>query len=499
MNRPRRLMTIAALAMLAAAVPANQAASTPAESKDEADRLQPRDPSAEHRSALGSSPSPTVVESLGIAMYRPKNTNAVAQRAEGQTTLTIEDGADSPQWSMTIQHLHSTLEQPTAQGQIEAHLSGLRERERSFRVLANQPYEAGGRTGHFAMIEQQTAHDESFVQGWLILPAGARVFLAISTLTLPEALDEVQPIFHACWSTLRFRSAAELSLRRRSRIETGREFLESLTPEQLKELDEKQLWTRIYRPADTQRHSQQETEVGYSLMEVTKGMKGDLNPARDPERYRADERTEGLIVRVHGRVVADADRDVYLDSQATYWMAWDQSEEAWSVRGVQRQRQASRGETETGLRLPQSTSNPRPRLQVIRSGVDDFTREPSEWLVPDVYLSQPLAPLLGYLLPMDSDEPLELGMYYYNHSQNTPQLTQRIDTWEPADDGTGNWTLTTQITSDGPETVSVYSADRTLIRRTRADGTVIEPSSPEQILRIWQRKGLDTGDGARRR
>jgi hypothetical protein len=465
---------------------------------DSTDGLQPREPSAEHRQALGQRPVPLVVESLGIAMYQPASSHAIVHRTAGQTTVTVEDDSDSPQWSMTIQHLHSTLEQPTARGQIDAHLAALREHERDFRVLKNQPYEAGGMAGHLAMIELKTAFDEPYIQGWLILPAGTRVFLVFSVLTLPEALQAVEPVIHACWSTLRFRSAAELSLERRSRIDAGRDFLESITPDQLRRLDGRQIWTRIYRPADPQR-DRQETEIGYSLVEVRRGAKGALNPERDPARYRSDEKTEGIIVRIHGRVIADAEREVYYDSQASYWMAWDQSEEAWSVRAVQRQRRASRGETETGLRLPQSVANPRPTLKVIRSGVDEFTREPVEWLVPDVYMSQAIAPLLGYLLPMDSDEPLEMGSYFYNYTQAVPQLTQRIDVWQRAEDDSGNWILTTRLSSDGSPTVSTYSPSRMLIRRTRADGTIIEPSTPEQILRIWQRKGLDTGGGMQRR
>jgi hypothetical protein len=461
------------------------------------DRLQPGELTDQHRAALGGQPVPLVLESMGIAMYRPRDTEVSVFRADGQTGVTIEDGSESPQWSMTIQHLHSTLEQPTAQGQIETHLTALREAGHEFRELRNEPYAMSGTTGHLAMIEQKTGHGEMFVQGWLIVPAGARVFLVFSVLTLPESVTQVQRVLDACWSTCRFRSAAEISLRRRSRIETGREVIENITPEQLQALDGKQVWLRIYRAADPVAGTD-DVEIGYSLIEVARGLKGELHPERRPEQYLEADRAEGLIVRVHGRMVADRERDVYFDSQAIYWMAWDQSEEAWSVRGVQRQRRASRGETETGLRLPQSVSNPRPRLQVIRSGVGDFSREPHEWLVPDVYLSQPIAPLLGYLLPMDGDEPLEFASYYYNYSQSIPQLTQRIDTWE-REGGGRNWQLTTRLTSDAPPTISVYSPDRRLIRRTRADGTLIEPSTPEQIHRIWQRRGLDTGGGTGRR
>jgi hypothetical protein len=206
-------------------------------------------------------------------------------------------------------------------------------------------------------------------------------------------------------------------------------------------------------------------------------------------------------VGLQGRIIGDVDRGLFYDSIAAYWLAWDQSSEAWSIRGTQRQGRAARSEAETAIRTAQDIGNPRPTLTVIRDERATYERRPHEWQVPDVYLSQALGPLLGRLLPRDEREPREFAWYFYSYdgARGEPQLTQRIDRWASTGDGSGNWVLTSRISSDAAPSETTFTATGDLVRSRRADGVVTEPITPDALERLWQRKGLPMGDEPRER
>jgi len=283
-----------------------------------------------------------------------------------------------------------------------------------------------------------------------------------------------------------------VAMERSARLKSGHDLLASLSAQQLHALTGYSQWTRIYRPSENA--GAPATEVGYSLVEVVAGKRGELNPGRNPSKFSPAERKEGLIVRVQGRVLADAKRRLFYDSLATYWMAWDQSEEAWSVRTTQRQGEAEKSEAETGLRAAPTVGSPQAVLQVIKSSE---AAEPvsNQWEVPDVYLSQALGWIIGRILPRDltagATGPTDYAWYFYVSSNRQPKVYQRLDRWEGRNDGT--YTLTTYLTPDTPPFVSTYAADGSFVRRVHSDGTITEPISLEDLRKLWKSKGLPVG------
>ena len=69
---------------------------------------------------------------------------------------------------------------------------------------------------------------------------------------------------------------------------------------------------------------------------------------RSPERYSAEEQEQGLLVMEHSRIVADAQRQVYVDLLSLQWMSWDMKREAWTITATRRQGEARATETEVG-------------------------------------------------------------------------------------------------------------------------------------------------------
>ena len=448
---------------------------------------QPNTPPDFDPHALGLDPVPVVAEAFGLALHPPAGAAVSAERISSQLTWSIVDTAPTPAWSIRIQSMSSILPDPSAAAQVQEYLRRLTLAEVAFRVLDNEPVTYGQTPGQLCFLEQTSPSGETFVAGWLVLPRGPRTFVVFSIRTAPEQLPRLRPMLDASFSTISLRSHQEITRLREQRLEAGRRFLESATPERLKSLVGRSQWFRIYRPNP----GGGEQELGYSFIEVIAAKRGLLNPQRSEDQYDASQHEVGLTVRIHGRIVIDATQASYYDSLAVYWMAWDQSQEAWSIRATQRQGDKERSESETGVRPPAGPGQPRPKLTVIKSVDATYRRDPYEWVIPDVYLSQPLAWLLGDLLPRDGGEPLELTHYAYNFTNLQPKVSLRHDRWGPADDGSGTWVLRSQLSSDSAAIRAVYGPDGRLIRRQRSEGTVTEPITRPQLRRLWTRKGLN--------
>jgi hypothetical protein len=308
-----------------------------------------------------------------------------------------------------------------------------------------------------------------------------------SIQTLLEHHQALAAALEASFATIELRNSEELASDRKTRLDAGRAILESATPEKLQSLVGMNQWFRIY----TTNPDGTTTERGYSRLQVLDARKGALEPKKNENKYTPEERKSGMMIRVEGRVVINATRGVYYDSVGLYWMAWDQSEEAWSILGTHRQGDAEQSESETAVRIPASTGKPIATLNVIKSDNATNSREPFNWEVPDVYLSQPIHWVLAKLLPTNISGPREFSFYFYNQSGGIPQVSQRTDTWESANNGGFN--LITKLTADAKPITSTYNKDGMLIRRVHGDGSITEPTTPDALRKLWKSQGLAVG------
>ena len=439
--------------------------------------------------ALGLDPVPLLADALGLAFHPPAATAVSTARDRGRLTWILTDRRAEPAWSIRIHGITSSLPDPSAGAEVDRYLRQLEGSRTRFRVISNETVTCGSVAGRLCYLEQEVPGGGPVITGWLVLPSGPRTFVVFSIRTSPEHLPRLQDVLDASFATISLRTAEELAGLRQTRLEAGRALIESLTAPRLAPLVGLSQWFRIYRPGE----GGTERELGYSRIEVVAAKKGTLNPQRREREYDAGEHAMGLQIRVQGRIAIDPSRGVYYDSIALYWMAWDQSEEAWSIRGTHRQGKATRSESETGIRPPASAGAPRPKLTVIKSSSASFSRDPYEWTIPEVYLSQALGWVIGHLLPKDDPQPREYGYYFYNYANAEPKVSLRVDRWAPADDGTGNWVLTARLSADSAPARSVYRPDGRLLIRERDDGTVTVPIDRQQLRRLWQRKGLVLG------
>ncbi|MHC5005334.1 MAG: hypothetical protein ACYTJ0_19705 [Planctomycetota bacterium] len=456
-------------------------------------------PSSFDPAAFGLNTEPLIVDGLGLEIHLPTGSKVITDPAGGRPTVTVQEGAQPARWSMRIQRVSGILGGPpqTPQTHIAAYLRRLDAAGVPYRVLRDEALVCRGLEGHVCYLEQSSPDGQRYVSGWLAMPTGSApgtgepTMLEFSILTLPEHVDSVTPLLDRSFSTIGIRSARAVESERRQMLASGQAVLESLTPARLRQLVGFSRWYRIYIPAEPGNRAGDQ-ELGYSLVEITQARKGELNPERDESLYTAAEDEAGLLVKVQGRVVVDVENESYYDSLGLYWLAWDQSSEAWSVRATHRVGDTTNSESETGVRAAPAAGEPLPRITVIRAAAESFRRQPHEWSVPDVYLSQALVWVLGRLLPRTADSSMEMGYYVYSGAGD-PSITLRQDTWRPAGNGTGDWILSTRQGGDRAATESVYDVRGNLVRRTRVDRSVTEPISPASLKRLWQSRGLPMG------
>jgi hypothetical protein len=451
-------------------------------SDDDAETFDPR--------AMGLETKPLIVESLGLHMYYPAGATFQIHRTTKRTTVTLVDGAEVPAWSMRIQPMISSLPEPTAAGQIEQLLGTWQAAGRDFSVIANQPAHYDHRAGQLCYISQVSDGEEEIIVGWLILPFGEQEFLVFALQTLPDGFAHVRSVLERSFSTVRLRDVEEIVDVRKARLDAGKAFLDGLSEDDLRALIRPGQWLRYYIPAAVA-ESGRDTERGCMYIEFIEAKRGAINPDRDEAVYDPQDHQPGLMARVRGQII-DTEANATIDSRAFYWMAWDQSEERWSIQVTTRVGSKTRSEAQTGVRMPRSTGNPSGRIIIIDSSSGGATRDQKSWAAPEIYLSQALRWGLGRLLPRDDREPRFLSYYFYDGTEAS--ITLRVDRWEPAENRSGHWILTSRSKSDAPAIISVYDKDGDLVRRTLPDESVSEPIELDDLNRLWRSKGLRIED-----
>jgi hypothetical protein len=430
----------------------------------------------------GLEPDPLVAEPLGLRMHLPEGAVVIPQVAEGEVTYAVTGGEDSP-WSMRIATMSPAVPEPSAAALLAERVDAVKATGRPHRVIASGPFARGDARGQLLYLEQTLDDQQRLVYGWLVLPTSPRTFVAFAFLTTAEHFPRLRAVLEASFSTIELRSRAELLDERQAQIERGRDMVGTFTPQRLRGALGERRWFRLYRPAGPGQPAAA-TEVGFLNMRCVEAPRGQLTPERSPASYSDLEARLGLMVMLEARVIGDAAANDYLDLDGRYWLSWDRSTEAWSIRQTRRQEQASRTTAETGVRNLAS-------LEVIHALKERFTRDPNRWTVPDTaYLSQPEVFLLGNLLPRDGSVSGALAFYYYDTRKR--QLTQRVDRWAPVTDGTGHWVLTTQPMLDVASITQRFDASGGRIERIDADGTVTRRIDAADLRRLWQSKGLLT-------
>ena len=427
---------------------------------------------------------------VGLSLRLPQGAVVVSRQSQPNAFFLVRDGQAKPRWSLRLESLQS--DDPTAEILIKRLMlaQGQEKKIPNLEILEDSPFSTQETSGHLTWVKETLQDDSQVIFGWLVVPqgriAGKLHYIIATAVTVPAVFQDSQTELEKALRTILVRGpqvASELAMAEATATQT---FLDSLTEEQLRALNGHQTVRRAYRPG---KDGQPDEEVAYSIFSIETRPMGSIHNNRPEDDYTPAEQEEGLLVKVHSRIVADKSRNIYLDMLGLYWMAFDLSHESWTARVTRRQGAATRIEKEFGFRPRTTLGQPRPRVVVVKQDDEINMRETYEWEAPEPWMPRPMTWILGYLLPRA--ESIAMSYACIDHRQKVPTLGTRRDEWaaDPRDDT--QWILRTWLDDSGLPTNGVYGADG-LVSQRNADGMRIETTSPEQLQLIWDNADLKT-------
>ena len=449
----------------------------------------PPDPSADKQApdALGDL---FLSNEVGMSMRLPLGAVVVTRQYQPNAFFLVRDGMPKPRWSLRLESIQS--DDPTAEILIKRLMltQGQGKENPDLEILKNAPFTTQETSGHLTWVQETLADDSQVIFGWLVVPqgriAGKLPYIIATAVTVPALFPETQAVLEQALKTLLVRGPQVASERAVTEAQATQTFLEGLTEDQLRAMAGHTSIRRAYRPGT---NGQPDEEIAYTIFSLETKPMGSIHNNRPETDYTPAEKEEGILVKIHSRVVADKSRDIYLDMLGLYWMAFDLSHESWTARVTRRQGAATRVEKEFGFRPRTTLGQPRPRVVVIKQDDEINLRETYEWEAPDPWMPRPMTLMLGHLLPRTED--MAMSYACIDHREKVPTLGTRRDEWSPDSGNQDQWQLQTWLDDSGLPTSGFYTKEG-LVKQRNADGIMIETTSPEQLQMIWENAGLKT-------
>lgn len=415
-------------------------------------------------------------------MRVPVGTGVRIERAPTLNFL-LSEGGDAPSWRVRAGTVTASRAETTAKSQCEDYLADLRKREQKFDVLVNEPRAIAGREGHAVYLGVPLEGGSRGITGMLVIPSGPDTYLVFSIVVSDAQFARTRALLDRAFATIEFRDLSKSLLENSDLLARGAEMLARVRPELLRNAaDDKPRVYRMWRPDE----NGGKKDFGYMVVRARVGAQGEVDASKNAKELKGEDADEGLLASIDARIIVNDDPSHTVDAQSRYWVRWDRGSEAWSLRTTERQKRASRSSAQTGLRAAPTAGAPRQSLKVIAASRDGMTRDPLEWPVPPVYISQAELIVLGELLPREANQPpLEFKDYAFD--QRDQKLPQRRETWSRIEHG---WRLETQQGSAPAKIVQEFDGAGKRVRRVDVDGSVTELIELEDLRALWKAKGL---------
>ncbi|MBL8886311.1 MAG: hypothetical protein JNK16_06590 [Phycisphaerales bacterium] len=290
-------------------------------------------------------------------------------------------------------------------------------------------------------------------------------------------LDRAKPEMEAMIATASFIDSASLESSRRALLDAGDQFLKGLDESALRSaaLEAKETWWRLYVPAKTGADSDAK-EVGYRRIRTSIGMRGQVDPSRDPKKFTGADLDEGILVQVDFRGVLGETNDALTDSQGIFFQKFDRKDEMWSLSTRVRQGKNDRTSTELGTRKGN-------QLTVKRTD-----RPATTLIVPErAYLSRVESFLVQRML-IGARLTTEFGFNTY--SSESDMIEIRREMVEQPPDKPKFYRVTTRMSNGSPAQVAMCRENGDLLFADLPGGVKVEPTTLDRLVKMWKEKGL---------
>jgi len=452
-------------------------------------------------------PAPTLrseavlVQSLGLSMFLPDNSEVTTNRIAGGETKVIVTGPEK-KWLLQVSSSASKNLALTADKVLD---DIIEQRKRTYAMSYDKtrvtgaevvyPLKVMGRTTNLnvgglpaARVYIGTPADgEAPMTGYTIVTIGKGQFAVFQLDTPAPNFNEARVAYETIIAAAKFRDPAEANLERKVLIDAGRALMGSLSSEDYEAAFDAGEPTvlRTFIPGGT-KAAGDDAEKGFQIISIRKGQLGEVNPLRPKTDWTTAEREFGYVVEIKARQLLDTDaagrpgangRPVLLKSNAVFFLSRDLQHETWSIVNEIRNGDDRKHYSQTVVRQERH----------LTSKTDGLGAEPeiAEWDLPDgAYLSK----FEQYALPRMIAAKNVSGLYgFYHFDMASSRITLRREEFKRASDG---WMRISQNSEDAEaETLLYNTAGIPLPRKTR-ENAVVQPVTLEQLTKLWKSKGL---------
>jgi len=445
-------------------------------------------------------------EKVGLHFEIPAGASAREIRQGGRDVLMMLDESTPPKWSITFQRLDDGQVGETTSSRIDALLGGLEIRNDPATLLERKPLkvrvmggtESQGFPAELIYLKVPLDGGRIGISGLLIIQTGLSNFLYGTLFAEGEDFETtLKPMLEGMYGDLRIEPENSRRELDSSRIASGAQLIELITPEVLREIatDTDPEIYRIYEKDETGTI----TEIGWQRLSTT------LAPMSAVEgRSTTDDTTEedlGLLVTLEGEIVSGfAQSKVTTDTIRRHWLSLDRSRERWSVQRTPRriisngtrrvESEVGTTQAETGVRTP---PQPRSTITIINSeglrNTLDVPQPPIPYMTPtELYI-------LGRILDrVDLTDVVQADWYVLDRSvPRGDGIRKRQDQITPTA-GAG-WMVST-LGPSGTFTQEFDAEGSRLFRRTPIAGgdrvLILEKTDPNRLLQLYAELGIPT-------
>lgn len=446
-------------------------------------------PLAPAAGTLEFNPKPFRVETMGLTISLPKDANASSTTIGAQSALEIIGPGNA--WYVAARIVESSdlklslgevaetnLRSQMGEGvlmvgNVGSNGATLIERTQNLQI-GTLPAE------RFYVLGPKDEKDEKKVRliyGVTFIKIGAGRFAYFETSLGEPQFEKARPQIEAMVATAQFADKPALEAAQRALFDAGAKFLETVDEAKLRAVvaDSKETWWRLYVPAKNGADADAK-ELGYRRIRVSMGKRGQIDSKRDPKDFRGADNDEGYLVQVDFRGILGDNNEVLTDSRGTFFLTLDRTQETWALTTRVRDGKSDKVSDEIGHRVGN-------QIKLKKADGRDATL-----LVPDKsYISRLETFLLHRLLVLSR---LTTEFAFHTYSSETELVDIRRESVEQPADKPGIYRITSRLGEGNQPQVATIKANGDLLFADLGGGVRIEPTSLDQLVRLWKSKGL---------
>lgn len=337
----------------------------------------------------------------------------------------------------------------------------------------------------YAQVSQGQGYAK-VVRGLVIAKVLDTQFVTFELTTTEPQFNEARRIFEAVVAASSLKKPETVGVDNRMAVRAGINLKKTIEDADIQAImtAKPERWFRLYKPSASGSKTD-DTEIGYMRYTFRMGQRGEVDRSKPKSSWLAADRETGYLVFADGRMLVGTGVE---DSIAGYFLSKNRETEFWITEAAHRDQKTPDRAPEIVRQMGVREGN---GFQVnnTRAGGKTETVQP---LLPPIesYLARVEEFLVPQLL-IKSRAQAEYG--YYTWVDRVARVRLRKDVLERPEGSTTEWRIRTRYGDEDISQTSTYSDQGDLIRTEFANGMIVEPTTLDQLMKLWTSKGLPVG------